>query len=102
MLFVVGEAGTGKSALLQAAAGRAGAAMTVVSAKGSEMEADLSFAFAEQFMELPSRLGQAAEAGTGVSPRLARCRRTCFPPLLAPASAGRAYATTLAPGGRRA
>ncbi|MDA8284955.1 MAG: AAA family ATPase [Actinomycetota bacterium] len=65
VLFVVGEAGTGKSALL-AAAGRAGAAMKVVSAKGSEMEADLSFAFAEQFMEPPFRLGQMAQAETGL------------------------------------
>ncbi|MHB8296476.1 MAG: ATP-binding protein, partial [Acidimicrobiales bacterium] len=64
VLFVVGEAGTGKSSLLQAAAGRAGAGMTVVSAKGSEMEADLSFAFAEQFVEPLSRLGQAAPAET--------------------------------------
>ena len=64
VLFVVGEAGTGKSALLQAAARRAGTAMTVVSAKGSEMEADLAFAFAEQFMEAASRLGQVAHAET--------------------------------------
>ncbi len=64
VLLVLGEAGTGKSALLQAAAGRAGAAMTVVSAKGSEMEADLSFAFAEQFIAPPSRLGQMAQAET--------------------------------------
>jgi len=62
VLFVVGEAGTGKSALLQAAAGRAGAAMTVLSAKGSEMEADLSFSFAEQFMQIPSRFGREGEA----------------------------------------
>ena len=65
VLFVAGEAGTGKSALLETAAARAGTGMAVVSAKGSEMEADLSFAYAEQFMGLPSRLGQAAEAGTG-------------------------------------
>ncbi len=63
VLLVVGEAGTGKSALLQAAAGLAGASMAVVSARGSEMEADLSFAFAEQFLEPPARLGQAGKGG---------------------------------------
>ncbi len=62
VLFVVGEAGTGKSALLQATVERAGTTMAVVSAKGSEMEADLSLAFAEQFMEPPSRLGPVVGA----------------------------------------
>jgi ABC-type phosphonate transport system ATPase subunit len=48
VLFVVGEAGPGKSALLEATVRRTGPAMAVVSAKGSEMEVDLSFAIAVQ------------------------------------------------------
>lgn len=48
-VFVVGEAGTGKSALVGTVAARADGSR-VVSAKGHATEADLPFAFAEQLL----------------------------------------------------
>lgn len=48
--FVVGEAGTGKSSLLRVATEGVRDGMTVVSARGHAMEADLPFAFVEQFV----------------------------------------------------
>jgi DNA-binding CsgD family transcriptional regulator len=48
-VFMVGGPGTGKTTLLAAAAEMAGPLMRVVTARGSAMEVDLAFAFADQF-----------------------------------------------------
>jgi DNA-binding CsgD family transcriptional regulator len=49
-LFVLGDAGMGKTALLDLARATAADTMSVPQAKGSVMEDELAFAFAEQFL----------------------------------------------------
>src|SRR6202034_3244539 len=49
-LFLMGEAGVGKSSLIEAARARADDQLTIVEARGSLLERDFPFAYAEQFL----------------------------------------------------
>lgn len=66
-LFIVGEAGTGKSALMQQARWRAGTAMAVLSSDGTPMERDLPLAFAEQALGPLQPIDVAASGPTGAA-----------------------------------
>lgn len=50
-VFCVGEAGVGKSALIDAAGRLAGTELSVRSARGAALEGELAFAFAEQILD---------------------------------------------------
>ncbi len=69
VVFFLGEAGMGKSSLIESARQMAGDSMSVLSARGAAMEGDLAFAFAGQLLDLPP---PAARPPDGVRDPLSR------------------------------